>query len=327
MLKISVSEAVDLLESGKVVVLPTETVYGLAGLISSSKALESVFSVKNRPFFDPLIVHVHNLEQAMDYAHFDKISKKLAIHFWPGPLTLVLPRKEKIFDIITGGNSTVALRSPAHPLFQEILGKLNSPLAAPSANRFGHTSPTQAEHIFDEFSIQIPVLDGGPCQLGIESTIVEMDEKTKNLKILRPGFITREDLLNFFREKKEIIYVKYEPQNKAPGHLKNHYQPTSPLILIYGEKKNKSVDKELFEQIKRKVSQPLVEWTLSEKPELVARKLYGDLRFFSNKSTACFLFVKDQWLKDDKWKSLMDRLTKAAHYRVLKKQNQWIITE
>ncbi len=321
----SISQAVDLLESEEVVVLPTETVYGLAGLISSPKALESIFSIKDRPFFDPLIVHVYNLKQAVNFAHFDKISQQLASHFWPGPLSLVLPKKEGILDLITSGGLTVALRSPNHPVFQQVLKRLKSPLAAPSANRFSHTSPTRAEHISGEFSTQVPVLDGGPCQLGIESTVVEMDQKTKTLKILRPGCITREKLMSFFREQKITIHVKYELQNKAPGHLKNHYQPTSPLVLIDWEKKNESPDQALLTQIKQRIGQPLVEWTLPGKPELAARRLYGDLRLFSKNSTACYICLKEQWFKEDRWKSLMDRLTKAAHYLVSNKKGQWLI--
>ncbi len=325
MFKVSISETVNLLESEKVVALPTETVYGLAGLISSPRALESIFSIKARPFFDPLIVHVHSLGQALDYAHFDEISQTLARYFWPGPLSLVLPKKETVSDIITNGGPTVALRSPDHPLFQQVLKELKSPLAAPSANRFGHTSPTRAEHISDEFSVQVPVLDGGPCALGIESTVVEMDKKTKTFKILRPGFITCEDLTSFFKQKKITVHVKYELQNKAPGHLKNHYQPTSPLVLIYEKEEGKPVDEKLLEQIREKINQPLTEWTLPEEPELAARRLYADLRSFSKSSTACFLFIKDQWLKDDHWKSLMNRLTKAAHCLVSEKQGQWLI--
>ena len=237
MFTISISQAVCLLKSEKTVVLPTETVYGLAGLISSSKALKSIFSIKKRPFFDPLIVHVHSLEQASNFAYFDEISRELADYFWPGPLSLVLPKKKKVSDLITSGGPTVALRSPNHPVFQKILKKLNSPLAAPSANRFGHTSPTRVEHLFGEFSNPIPVVDGGPCSLGIESTVVEMNEMEKTLKILRPGLIGPKDLKNFFKKKRKMVYVKYESQNKARGILKIIINPQVHLFWFIVKKK------------------------------------------------------------------------------------------
>ena len=320
---VSVDQAVTLLKSENVVTLPTETVYGLAGLITSTQALESIFSIKARPFFDPLIVHVQNPDQALTLAHFGKISERLAHKFWPGPLTLVLPKKKGLSDLITSGGPTVALRSPNHPLFQQVLKEINTPLAAPSANRFGHTSPTQASHVLEEFS-SVAVLDGGPCKKGIESTIVEVNEKTNSLKVLRPGVVSSNLLKKFFQEQGQSIQVEYREQSNTPGYFKNHYQPTSPLVLIF-DCETEKIPKELLAQLKQKIKIPLIQWTLPQKPQQAARNLYRDLRFFSKNSQACYLLLQKQWTENDEWKSLLDRLTKAAHFIVLKKNNQWSI--
>lgn len=174
-------EAAHFLRQGEVVAIPTETVYGLAGNALNPQSVARIFEVKQRPAFDPLIIHVPDLTTARNY--IDQLPQKaiaLAESFWPGPLTLVLPRKKIIPDLVTAGLDTVAVRCPAHPLAQQLLALLDFPLAAPSANKFGRISPTRAEHVIEQLGNEIPyVLDGGPCPVGVESTIVAL--KMNNL--------------------------------------------------------------------------------------------------------------------------------------------------
>lgn len=321
---LSVDEACEKLQNQDVVALPTETVYGLAGCIDSETALKKIFAVKARPFFDPLIVHVFNLEQAQNLARWDSVSIALADHFWPGPLTLVLPKKDVVSGLITSGGHTVAIRQPDHRIFQNILGRLGTPLAAPSANRFGHTSPTSAQHVIDEFQNQVDVVDGGECAQGIESTVVEWDVRDKALKILRPGMITAKVLRDFLITVDPALTVVSAQQNNAPGHLQNHYQPTVPLALI----KNFNGDTLLpavLEQLHSQMGRTFAEWKLHSQSSIAARQLYKDLRDFSKKDQAIYLVIQKSWEKDEHWQSIMDRLNKAAHLFVEWTGSQWNI--
>ena len=193
---ISIGQAVQLLRANNVVAVPTETVYGLAARISSPQALEKIFTTKERPLFDPLIVHVRDIAQARGLTQeWPAIIDHLAQTFWPGPLTVVVAKNSLVNPLITAGLDTVGLRAPAHPITQQILIDLNEPFAAPSANRFGRTSPTRAEHVEKEFSGQVAVVGGGPCQVGVESTVVRLQTgKQMKLEILRPGQISAEQI-------------------------------------------------------------------------------------------------------------------------------------
>lgn len=321
---VSTEKAISLLESQQVVGLPTETVYGLAGIIDSDKALNKIFATKARPFYDPLIVHVKSVEQALNLGHWDPLSQKLATHFWPGPLTLVVPKQDQISDLITSGGHTVAFRQPNHPLFLEILEKLNKPLAAPSANMFGQTSPTTAEHVVKEFNQNVPVVDGGSCQKGIESTVIEVDPKKNLIKILRPGFIGKKELQKFLNDSNESVQIESTTQENAPGHLKNHYQPSSPLFLIFD---GDTAPDLLIDLMSREINQSVQPWILPDEPSLAARNLYKDLRHFSEKKQAAFLVIKKQWHQVELWTSLLDRLKKASHYWVTAQEDKWLIQE
>ena len=159
---ISVDQAIALLKQGEVVALPTETVYGLAALITHEEALKNIFKIKQRPLFDPLIVHVENIEMAKPLVEsIDELSLALMKNFWPGPLTILRPKSKRISDLITAGLLEVGLRSPNHPVAQNILKSTQTPFAAPSANLFGKTSPTTAQHVLEEFNNQVPVVEGG----------------------------------------------------------------------------------------------------------------------------------------------------------------------
>ncbi|HTH19762.1 MAG TPA: L-threonylcarbamoyladenylate synthase [Candidatus Udaeobacter sp.] len=223
--------AVELLRKGDVVALPTETVYGLAANALNPIAVAKIFEAKERPHFDPLIVHLPNrewLEKIVDVPAADRqVIGKLTDKFWPGPFTVVLPKRDIIPDIVTAGLDTVAVRLSAQPVFAEIVGKLNEPLAVPSANRFGRVSPTTAHHVLDELDGRIRlIVDAGATEHGIESTIVSVQEG--KIAILRRGPITDEQLAEFA----DIVSVHVTQRVSAPGQLPSHYRPATPLCLI-----------------------------------------------------------------------------------------------
>lgn len=225
-----ISKAVALLNQEKLVAIPTETVYGLAGNIFSEKAIDSIFKTKQRPLFNPLIVHIPSIDYLETIvARIPEKAKLLAEVFWPGPITLVLKKKEVIPDVITAGKDTVAVRIPNHPTTLELLKQLDFPLAAPSANPFNRISPTSAEHVESYFKNDIKmVLDGGTCTSGIESTIIgfENDEPI----IYRLGSTSIEDIENIVGSV-EIKNKKNSVPN-APGMLARHYAPNTKTILV-----------------------------------------------------------------------------------------------
>jgi len=224
-----ISKAKQLLEAGELVGIPTETVYGLAGNALDPKAVSKIFETKNRPSFDPLIIHTGSMEQISDYtAEIIPELEDLAHKFWPGPLTLLLPKKSIVPDLVTSGLDRVAVRVPSHPLTRELLLSLDFPLAAPSANPFGYISPTQASHVMDQLGGKIPyILDGGSCEIGLESTIVGVEEG--QIIIYRLGGVEVSAI------KQVVGNVLILPQSssnpKSPGMLKSHYAPRKPFVL------------------------------------------------------------------------------------------------
>ncbi|MBY0481713.1 MAG: threonylcarbamoyl-AMP synthase [Chitinophagaceae bacterium] len=224
---INILRAADLLEAGELVAIPTETVYGLAANALNEQAIVKVFEAKNRPSFNPLIVHVVNLEAIDEYAVMDDVSRKLAEAFMPGPFTLLLPKKAIIPDLVTAGSSKVAIRIPKHPLAIKVLMLLKFPLAAPSANVSGYVSPTTAKHVSDGLTDKISyILDGGPCEVGLESTIVEV--VNNEIVLHRAGAVTIEALENVSGLK---VVSKAHSENPATaGQMKSHYATKIPLI-------------------------------------------------------------------------------------------------
>lgn len=203
--------------------------YGLAANALNEKAVLSVFEAKNRPFFDPLIIHVPSLEKALNYASFDdQRLKRLANNFWPGPLTLLLPKKDNVPGLVTSGLPLVAVRVPDHPLTLELLNKIDFPLAAPSANPFGYVSPTQAAHVEKQLGEKVDyILDGGECAVGLESTIVGVEDG--KVCIYRLGGLSIEVIESFVGEVQLRVNVSSNP--KVPGQLKSHYAPKKTLLL------------------------------------------------------------------------------------------------
>lgn len=223
-------EAAEFLRRGEVVALPTETVYGLACDALNADAAAKVFAAKERPDFNPLIVHVADATwiETLSSASgaVEAMAHKLADAFWPGPFTMVLPAKDFVPDLVRAGLPTVALRCSAHPVMASVIAALGRPLAAPSANRFGRISPVTAEHVVEELGDRIPlVIDGGPCRHGLESTIVAVE--LERIVLLRPGPVTEAELAKF------ATVVRAAPGGKvaAPGMLASHYAPRTPLRL------------------------------------------------------------------------------------------------
>ena len=227
-LRIAVADACERLLNGEVVALPTETVYGLAADATRADAVLKIFEVKERPLFDPLIVHLPRddwLERVADVpVESVALVRTLIARFWPGPLTLVLPRRLLLPEVVTSGLDTVAVRMSAHPVFRAIIQQFDKPLAAPSANRFGRISPTTAAHVKQELGGRIPlIVDGGATQHGLESTIIAVENE--RIRVLRSGPVTREDLAEFGTVEDD----RSDEKVRAPGQLKSHYAPRTAL--------------------------------------------------------------------------------------------------
>ncbi|MDE2251986.1 MAG: threonylcarbamoyl-AMP synthase, partial [Gammaproteobacteria bacterium] len=221
-----ITAAVQALRDGGVVAFPTETVYGLGASAQQAAALRRIFALKGRPSSHPLIVHLDDARFMQRWAReVPPAAAALAARFWPGPLTLVLPRAENVLDLVTGGQDTVAIRVPSHPLALQLLSAFGGGIAAPSANRYGHVSPTRAEHVREEFGAAVRVvLDGGECKLGLESTIVAC--LRGEVRLLRPGYVSLTQLRQVVGE------VASGPDAEAPrvpGSTTAHYAPRTPL--------------------------------------------------------------------------------------------------
>ena len=232
-----IQRAVALLRQGELVALPTETVYGLGADALNPDAVAKIFAAKGRPSDHPLIVHLADAEALTTWARdIPKDAIALARAFWPGPLTLILKKEEGVPDIVTGGQDTVGLRVPNHPIALQLLRAFGSGLAAPSANRFGRISPTTAEHVRQELGDRVPlILDGGPCQVGLESTILDLSRGVP--VILRPGAIGADDIARVIGRRPRLRDEDAKASTDAPrvsGALAAHYAPRTPLELVHG---------------------------------------------------------------------------------------------
>ena len=228
-----IGDAARALRQGKLVAFPTETVYGLGGDATSDRAVAAIFAAKGRPSFNPLIVHVANIASAAQYAELSPKAQLVARAFWPGPLTLVLPRRRdcKISLLATAGLDSVAIRVPAHKIAQTLLMMAGLPLAAPSANPSGRLSPTSADHVMADLGDKVEfVIDGGACPVGVESTVLSLLEDRP--RILRPGAVTAEALSEALKEPVPIEQgVEDAAAPRSPGRLISHYAPTLPVRL------------------------------------------------------------------------------------------------
>lgn len=307
--------AAQCLREGKLVSIPTETVYGLAANAFDLDAVLSIFHAKNRPTFNPLIVHCANVSQINDFVtHFSPNAKKLAAAFMPGPLTLLLPKKPNIHDLITAGSEKVAIRIPNHALTLELLQNIDFPLTAPSANPFGYISPTSAKHVAAQLGDKIPyILDGGECSVGIESTIVGFTEADK-VQVYRLGGLSVEDLEKVVGNVEILSHSDDKPA--TPGRLLSHYAPKTPFYLgnitdLFAQYADKKVGilafSQLFEGV---VKENQIILSGQGSVTEAARNLFAALRSLDALNVEVILaeFVPNEGLG----KAINDRLRRAA---------------
>jgi L-threonylcarbamoyladenylate synthase len=309
----NITEAAEVIRIGGLVAFPTETVYGLGADGLNPVAAAKIFEAKKRPTFNPLILHIANKDWLKRFSIYDdeRINRLVEI-FWPGPLTLVLPKTDLVPDIITSGNPTVAVRMPNHKVALELIEKSDVPIAAPSANKFGHLSPTTAQHVVKSLGNKVDIiLDGGKCSVGVESTILELQDS--EIYMLRPGGLSKEKI------EKEIGKIKSGRTNpnkpNAPGQLPFHYAPSIPLDFLSEENLKKYSDKKIgalfFEEIKDKANFENIK-ILSSSGNMneAAANLFRFLHEFEKESLDLILVepVKEEGLGV----AIMDRLKKAA---------------
>ncbi|QDK36430.1 L-threonylcarbamoyladenylate synthase [Bdellovibrio sp. NC01] len=328
----SLAKAKKILEEGGVIGLPTETVYGLAARIDIPGAIEKIFTTKERPFFDPLIVHVSSIEMAKKVtAYWGPASQALGEAFWPGPLTMILPKDPSINGMITSGLESVGIRMPNHPIALELIQDVGVPLAAPSANKFGRTSPTSATHVRVEFKNEnVFVLDGGECPIGIESTVLLIRHRPGKveLSILRRGHVLKSDIAHILEEKGFTFeFIEQVDKRESPGHMKHHYMPPVPFFVVTDP--NRSVES-ILQEVNEKITQLPDEiesikiikpeqgihsaevLKLSKDPVLATRQFYGKLRDVAAKGKDSIIFYREPHQVGERWESLFDRLNKAA---------------
>jgi len=313
---LELATAVQALRDGELVAFPTETVYGLGAHAGYPAALRRVFELKGRPTTHPLIVHIDSARYLTRWAReVPEAATKLAERFWPGPLTLVLPRAENVHWLVTGGQDTVAVRVPSHPMAQQLLTAFGGGIAAPSANRYGRLSPTRADHVREEFGAEVRVvLDGGECRLGLESTIVAcLDGK---VQLLRPGSVTLSELE---RVVGEVSTETTAQSPRVPGSGGAHYAPSTPLSVVPSGELEALVA-ELTEAGQRvavlALHPPLGTYRLTTwinggtRPENYAHDLYAHLRTLDK--ARCTRILVQEVPADERWDAAYDRLQRAA---------------
>ncbi len=312
-----IEQAVHLLQRGELVAFPTETVYGLGADASNPSAVARLYAAKGRPTNHPVIVHLSDFNKLSHWATSVPASAaKLAKAFWPGPITLILPKAAHVLDDITGGQQSVGLRVPAHPLALELLNAFGGGVIAPSANKFGRLSPTRAEDVRAEFKNEVAlVLDGGPCAVGIESTIIDLSSEQP--MILRPGMIDQAQIEAIIGP----VLVSHKQSEtasvtRAPGDLASHYAPTTPLKLVSADELNE-IAKSTANDLNRtavlsfSVAPGCCNWIVAQQdPETFARDLYQNLRQLDNLKLDQILVEAPP--KDPHWEGIWDRLTRAS---------------
>lgn len=321
----NIRRAAQILQSGGLVAFPTETVYGLGANALDEEAAARIFTAKERPTADPLIVHLSSEEQTpLIAASVSEAARRLMRVFWPGPLTLLLPRQPAVPDLVTSGLPTVAARVPNHPVALELLRQAGLPIAAPSANRFGHISPTTAQHVWHDLRGRVDlILDSGPTPIGVESTVLDLS--TSPARILRPGGVTREMLeavigpVTVLGQKR-----KAEPGLPSPGLLERHYAPRAEMILFAGEHARDALIAFLAEQrLVRKVGvlaaqedaealeqAGAVVYRLGSDLSSIARHIYAGLRWLDGQGVD--LIVCRDFGESGLGLAINDRLRRAA---------------
>jgi L-threonylcarbamoyladenylate synthase len=309
-----IEQAVEALRAGELVVFPTETVYGLGANASNPAAVRKIFEVKGRPPDHPVIVHLDDPRYLHRWvSEVPAVAEQLAAKFWPGPLTLILPKADNVNDIVTGGQSSIGIRIPSHPMAQQLLNAFGGGIAAPSANRFGRLSPTKPEHVRDELGDAVQViLDGGDSPIGLESTIVScLDNQAR---LLRPGFITRSQL-------EQVVgpLVLGGPVPRAPGDREVHYAPSTPLEIVASDDLEVRAGEIVAREEKVAVlamrpplqTQRHMTWiNAGKKPETYAHNLYNHLRTLDR--TGCVRIFVQSLPAEERWAAILDRLQRAS---------------
>ena len=308
-------EAVEALRAGSLVAFPTETVYGLGANAADSAAVAKLFALKGRPADHPVIVHLDNPRYLHRWvASIPPVAELLAAKFWPGPLTLILPKAEDVNPIVTGGQESIGIRVPSHPIAQQLLTAFGGGIAAPSANRYGRLSPTRPEHVREEFGDAVGVvLDGGEAPIGLESTIVSCLDNAAVL--LRPGFITRSDL-----EKVLGPLALAGDAPRAPGDRASHYAPSTPLEVVAADDMETRAGE--LASLGGKVAvlamrpplhaQRHMTWiNAGKKPDTYAHNLYNNLRTLDR--VGCVRILVQAPPADERWIAVLDRLQRASH--------------
>lgn len=314
------------LRRGEVVAIPSETVYGLAASALNPEACRRIFQIKERPLVDPLIVHVGINAPLETYAQIPPLFPLLRKHFWPGPVSFILPKKAIIPDLITAGLPSVALRCPDHPVLQELLQRTGLPLAAPSANPFGYISPTTAAHVEENLGARIDlILDGGPCTVGLESTILDLRQSDHEITVRRPGMLDLAHLEKIAGV--PVVLARPDPAHQdenaqiAPGLLSRHYSPRTKLVLVEdlaqipptkaptGFLFYSTPNREIREKLQNAGHQTCI-LTAQGDPREAARHLYAALRQLDQAGLTC---LYAEWAPPSPWSdTLNDRLRRAA---------------
>jgi L-threonylcarbamoyladenylate synthase len=304
-----IRKAADLLRAGGLVAFPTETVYGLGADAANAKAVARLYAVKGRPADHPVIVHFAGSEQAFAWAReVPEAARQLAARFWPGPLTLILKRSKLARDFVTGGQDTVGLRVPSHPVARELLKEFKNGIAAPSANRFGLVSPTTPAHVREDLGDEVDlVLEGGPSDVGIESTIVDLSGT--GAVLLRPGGISREDVERIVR-----LRDREEASPRHSGGLERHYAPRTPARLVPTHELDRQIavmkDRVAVLAFSRPDERVDYWLRMPRDPAAYAQRLYAALRELD--SAGCEAILVEAPPQAAEWAAVLDRLRRAC---------------
>lgn len=349
---LDIDNSISYLKNNKIIAFPTETVYGLGGNAFNKDVINDIYKVKERPSQDPLIVHIDKIERIIEWELTDisdvefEIVKNFSKEFSPGPFTMILKSSKKVPSNVTGNTNYIGIRIPNNHLALKLIEKSSLPIAAPSANKFGHISPTRKEHVYNEFKDQqilnypIGIMDNGYIpEIGIESTIIKFDFKTNSIKILRPGFVTKYDLLNFIRNSKfnfklveSIKYKKLDDNLESSGELIKHYAPNCNTILVKTCRKIEIEDlpiKNNFSIIDvnylalsiKNISNYYKNLGKTDDLNNLTKFYYNELRLFErlnkNIQTNILYLVCDSTNKDLKYTCLLDRMVRSASGNII----------
>ncbi len=328
----TIAQAANLLRQGRLVAFPTETVYGLGADASNADAVTGIFKAKGRPANHPLIVHISSIENLKHWAiDISDAALTLAEHFWPGPLAMILNKQDHVPLVVTGGQQTIGLRMPNHPVALALLEEFGGGIAAPSANRFCRISPTQASHVYEELGPSVDmILDGGACQIGVESTIIDLSGSTP--KLLRPGQISIQELAAALQVEimipkaniaqqfdTEISSLGAEPVVRAPGMMEIHYAPTTPATRCASEQLPKQIEQLIASgkkiglltyRLEIATTEQIHILRLPQQADAYAQRLYASLRELD--ALELDLILVEQPPQTEQWSAINDRLWKAT---------------